>query len=165
MKKNIISSKEADLYLDNTYSSVIYKSSEEFISMQNKFKKILMTDGIPQDFDYNIMLYKCAREEYESSRLFDIAAEKIGHSLWSGMAWHDKNCHKLCPLGTVCDKKLFSIGNDKFCYGQIYLDIPYKIAEQKKYEIMSKIYYFIIVEYIKLCNVKNDCICCSAQSG
>ena len=52
MKKNIISSKEADLYLDNTYSSVIYKSSEEFISMQNKFKKILMTDGIPQDFDY-----------------------------------------------------------------------------------------------------------------
>ena len=46
MKKYQVTSKEADLYLDNTYSSQIYKSAEEFIAMQNKFKEIIMQNGI-----------------------------------------------------------------------------------------------------------------------
>lgn len=157
MKKNSITSEEADSYLDNTYSSKIYKSSEEFISMQNKFKEIIINEGIAGDYDYNIMLYKNTRIEYESNKLFDIAVEKTGYLLWSGIAWHNKNCHKYCPLGSICDKKLISINNSQFCYGQIYIDIPYKISEQKKYELLSKIYYFAITEYIKKCDIKNDC--------
>lgn len=158
MEKNIVTSEEADLYLDNTYSSIIYESSEEFLSMQNKFKEIIMNEGISRDYDYNIMLYKSAREEYESNKLFEMSVKKIGYSLWSGMAWHNKNCHKYCPLGSICDKRFYFIGNDKFCYGQIYIDVPYKISEQEKYEFLSKIYYFAIVEYIHQCDIKNDCI-------
>lgn len=62
MKKCQVTSKEADLYLDNTYSSQIYKSAEEFITMQNKFKEIIMQKGISGDDDYNIMLYKTAEQ-------------------------------------------------------------------------------------------------------
>lgn len=157
MKKYNVTPKEADLYLDNTYSFKVYKSSEEFIYMQNKFKEIIMHEGIAEDYDYNIMLYRNARTEYESNRLFDMAVEKTGYSLWSGAAWHNANCHKQCPLSSICNKNLFSIDNKLFCYGQVYIDIPYSLPNQKKYEILSEIYYFAIVQYINQCDIKNDC--------
>ncbi|MCM1270115.1 MAG: hypothetical protein NC247_05750 [Ruminococcus flavefaciens] len=157
MKKYQVTSKEADLYLDNTYSSQIYKSAEEFITMQNKFKEIIMQKGISGDDDYNIMLYKNSRTEYESNKLFDIAVEETGRSLWTEEAWHNPDCHKICPLCNICDKKLISINNNEFCYGQIYMNIPYELPKQQKYEILSEMYYFAIMEFINCCNIENEC--------
>lgn len=158
MGKHQVTSKEADLYLDNKYSSQIYKSAEEFSAMQNKFKIIIMQKGIAGNYDYNIMLYKNSRTEYESNKLFDEAVEETGRSLWTKEAWHNPDCHKICPLGSICNKKLISINNIQFCYGQIYMNIPYELPKQQKYEILSEIYYFAIVEYINCCNIENECM-------
>lgn len=162
MPKYVLSAKEAEKYLDNTYSSRIYASQEEFIEVQNELKKILMKQGRKGDtehqteYEINSDLYRFERSLRESCFLFEKAVEGIKESLWQGEAWRNPNCRKTCPYGTACNKKHTTIDGENYCYGQIQIDIPYKLSKRKKYEIMSEMWFFVFVHYIELHIVTND---------
>ena len=161
MVTNAISEKEANLYLDNTYCSIIYKTKEEFIKVQNELKLIIMNYGKNDDSEFNEWLYKTERSMKESSILFKIASETQGKYLWLGKAWRNAECNKICPWGTICgntvyDHKFTTIDGEKYCYGQIEVDLPYQLPHDQKYEIMSEVWEFIYTGYIHLCQFEND---------
>ncbi|MDR0248941.1 MAG: hypothetical protein LBI44_04705 [Oscillospiraceae bacterium] len=152
---------EAEKYLDNSYSSQIYSSESEFIKVQKQLKKYLLENGDTrcngtEGWEDNAFIYACKRGHIESGILFDKAVANAGRALWSREARKDSRCREVCPFGVACDKKHISIDGQTYCYGQVYIDIPRKLSEEEKYEVMCDMWAFVFEGYIHTQNIVND---------
>ena len=160
--KYCLTLKEAKKYIDNTYSSQVYDSEEEFRARQTELIEILRKKGIREDTyeytadEWNLWIYADNRYNKESQILFNKAAEKISKSFWKDEAWKNPKCHETCPYGSACDKEHIIIDDETYCYMHIWLGlIEFKTWEREsKHSIMCDEVYCFACFYT--CEVSND---------
>lgn len=158
--------------IDKFYEKLIYSNNEEKEKIKKSFEENILkykSDEITEDWPLAVLVnYEIM--QYESEKLFDIAAEQFGRNLWEREAWQLSVCENKCPFAACsrlfeykqgCDKKLFEINGKKYCYGQIYINIP-QISNDEKNKILSKVNMFISCDFLsntwlyqKLKDIKN----------
>lgn len=125
-------------YNNAQYNEVIYDDIDTFRKVTHSYIQKVAENGKLGDDEWNQNIFDYELERYEAERLFDKAVEKLGKPLWNSEAWRNPECQKYCPFCDICNKQLYELDNDKYCVGQLYIDIPYHIDETS--DLYSQIY-------------------------
>lgn len=144
--------------MNDFYENLIYSNNEEKEKIRKSFEddiKKNRSDQITENWPLDVLVFYDVMQ-YESKKLFDIATDKFGKSLWESKAWRLQNCEDECPFGactriykhkTGCDKKLFEFDGQKYCYGQIYINLP-NLNQEKKTELLKNLIMFISCDFL-----------------